>query len=135
MKTNQLQSTINSFWDDHILPALTEYIKIPNKSPSFDPDWEKHGHMDRVLNLAVDWANENKPDGSTVTIERTPGRTPIIMIDVPGTKDGNILMYGHLDKQPEMDGWADGLGPWTPVIKNDKLYLSLIHISEPTRPY
>ena len=113
---------VNTFWDEKIIPVLTEYIKIPNKSPSFDPDWEKHGHMDKVLNLALDWANENKPEGSTVTTERTPGRTPIIMVDVPGTKDGNILMYGHLDKQPEMDGWADGLGPWTPVLKNDKLY-------------
>ena len=117
-----LFNTVNTFWDEKIIPVLTEYIKIPNKSPSFDPEWEKHGHMDRVLSLAVDWANENKPDGSTVTIERTPGRTPIIMVDVPGTKDGNILMYGHLDKQPEMEGWEDGLGPWTPVIKNDKLY-------------
>jgi len=115
-------NTVNTFWDEKIIPVLTEYIKIPNKSPSFDPDWEKHGHMDKVLNLALDWANENKPEGSTVTTERTPGRTPIIMVDVPGTKDGNILMYGHLDKQPEMDGWADGLGPWTPVLKNDKLY-------------
>ncbi len=115
-------NTVNTFWDEKIIPVLTEYIKIPNKSPSFDPDWEKHGHMDKVLNLALDWANENKPVGSTVTTERTPGRTPIIMVDVPGTKDGNILMYGHLDKQPEMDGWADGLGPWTPVLKNDKLY-------------
>ena len=122
MNHKLLFNTVNTFWDEKIIPVLTEYIKIPNKSPSFDPEWEKHGHMDRFLNLAVDWANENKPDGSTVTIERTPGRTPIIMIDVPGTKDGNILMYGHLDKQPEMDGWADGLGPWTPVIKNDKLY-------------
>ena len=115
-------NTVNTFWDEKIIPVLTEYIKIPNKSPSFDPDWEKHGLMDKVLNLALDWANENKPEGSTVTTERTPGRTPIIMVDVPGTKDGNILMYGHLDKQPEMDGWADGLGPWTPVLKNDKLY-------------
>ena len=115
-------NTVNTFWDEKIIPVLTEYIKIPNKSPSFDPEWEKHGHMDKVLNLALDWANENKPVGSTVTTERTPGRTPIIMVDVPGTKDGNILMYGHLDKQPEMDGWADGLGPWTPVLKNDKLY-------------
>jgi len=115
-------NTVNTFWDEKIIPVLTEYIKIPNKSPSFDPEWEKHGHMDKVLNLALDWANENKPEGSTVTTERTPGRTPIIMVDVPGTKDGNILMYGHLDKQPEMDGWADGLGPWTPVLKNDKLY-------------
>ena len=122
MNNKQLEAKINNFWDNKILPTLIEYIKIPNKSPSFDSDWEKHGHMDKVLNLAVDWATKNKPVGSIVTIERTPGRTPIIMVDIPGTKDGNILMYGHLDKQPEMDGWADGLGPWKPVLKDDKLY-------------
>jgi len=122
MNNKQLEAKINNFWDNKILPTLIEYIKIPNKSPSFDSDWEKHGHMDKVLNLAVDWASKNKPIESTVTIERIPGRTPIIMIDIPGTKDGNILMYGHLDKQPEMDGWADDLGPWKPVIKDDKLY-------------
>ena len=109
MNNKQLEAKINNFWDNKILPTLIEYIKIPNKSPSFDSDWEKHGHMDKVLNLAVDWATKNKPIESTVTIERTPGRTPIIMIEIPGTKDGNILMYGHLDKQPEMDGWADDL--------------------------
>ena len=122
MNKETLVSGINKFWDDKIIPTLIEYIKIPNKSPSFDPDWEKHGHMDKVLDLAVNWANENKPNGSTLTVERTPGRTPIILLDVPGTVDGNILMYGHLDKQPEMEGWAEGLGPWEPVMKDDKLY-------------
>ena len=68
MNVKKLENNINKFWNKKIIPVLTEYIKIPNKSPSFDPEWEKHGHMDRVLNLAVDWANENKPDGSTVTI-------------------------------------------------------------------
>ena len=90
MNNKQLESNINNFWDNKILPTLIEYIKIPNKSPSFDPEWEKHGHIDRVLNLAVEWATENKPTGSTVTIERTPGRTPIILLDVPGTIEGNI---------------------------------------------
>ena len=122
MNKETLVIGINKFWDDKIIPTLIEYIKIPNKSPSFDPDWEKHGHMDKVLDLAVNWANENKPNGSTLTVERTPGRTPIILLDVPGTVDGNILMYGHLDKQPEMEGWAEGLGPWEPVMKDDKLY-------------
>jgi len=122
MNKEILVSGINKFWDDKIIPALIDYIKIPNKSPSFDPDWEKHGHMDKVLDLAVNWANKNKPNGSTLTVERTPGRTPIILLDVPGTVDGNILMYGHLDKQPEMEGWAEGLGPWEPVMKDDKLY-------------
>ena len=75
--------------------------------------------MDRVLDLAVTWANEHRPQDSELIIKRTPGRTPIILIDIPGGQDGNILMYGHLDKQPEMAGWADGLGPWTPVMKDN----------------
>ena len=106
-----LKNNIDKFWDKKITPTLIDYIKIPNKSPSFDPDWEKHGHMDKVLDLAVKWTNENKPDRSILSTKRTPGRTPIILLDVPGTIDGNILMYGHLDKQPEMEGWAEGLGP------------------------
>ena len=122
MNHNTLVNGVNKFWDEKIIPALVEYIKIPNKSPSFDPDWEKHGHMDRVLSLALEWADENRPSGSVLTAERTPGRTPIILLDVPGTIGGNILMYGHLDKQPEMEGWADDLGPWKPVIKDNKLY-------------
>jgi len=122
MNNKKLSQYINFFWDEHILPALTEYIKIPNKSPVFDSDWESRGHMDRVLDLAVKWANKHRSRDSELIIKRTPGRTPIILIDIPGGQDGNILMYGHLDKQPEMAGWADGLGPWTPVIKDNKLY-------------
>ena len=122
MNSVKLKKHIHAFWDDKIVPTLIEYIKIPNKSPSFDPDWEKHGHMDRVLDLAVKWTEKNKPEGSMVTIKKSPGRTPLLLLDIPGSKEGNILMYGHLDKQPEMEGWNDDLGPWKPVIKDKKLY-------------
>ncbi len=122
MNTKKIIENINTFWDNKITPTLVDYIKIPNKSPSFDPDWESHGHMDKVLDLALEWTKKNKPSDAIVTVERTPGRTPIILVDIPGKKDGNILMYGHLDKQPEMEGWHKDLGPWKPVIKNDKLY-------------
>ena len=122
MNIKKLENNINSFWDSKITPVLIDYIKIPNKSPSFDPDWEKNGHMEKVLNLAMKWAEDNKPNESTLSYEQTPGKTPIILLDIPGTVDGNILMYGHLDKQPEMEGWEDGLGPWNPVMKDEKLY-------------
>ncbi len=122
MNTDQLQATINAFWEDHIVPALFEYIKIPNKSPSFDPDWEKNGHMERVLTLAADWTNKHMPKNAELVVKKPNGRTPLILVDIPGDSDGNVLMYGHLDKQPEMDGWNDGMGPWNPVIKGDKLY-------------
>ena len=122
MNSEDLKKHIHNFWDSEIVPTLVDYIKIPNKSPSFDPDWEKHGHMDKVLNLAANWTEKNKPVGSEMIIKKSPGRTPLLLLDIPGTKEGNILMYGHLDKQPEMEGWNDDLGPWKPVIKDEKLY-------------
>jgi len=122
MNTIQLQSTINTFWDDHIIPVLIDYIKIPNKSPSFDPGWKANGHMDRVLELATDWTKSHMPENAKLSVKQADGRTPLILVDIHGDRDGNILMYGHLDKQPEMDGWDQGLGPWMPVMKDEKLY-------------
>ena len=82
----------------------------------------QHGHMEKVLKLAVDWTEKNKPEGSKLIVKKSPNRTPLILLDIPGTIEGNILMYGHLDKQPEMEGWDEGLGPWTPVLRDEKLY-------------
>src|SRR6201996_8585259 len=111
-------------WDDEIVPALTDYIRIPNKSPAFDPDWEKHGHMEKVVNLFSGWAQGKLTQlpGSSLEVARLPGRTPLIFIEVPGTAPGTILMYGHLDKQPEMLGWDADKGPWQPLIQDGKLY-------------
>ena len=122
MNKEKLQSSVNLFWDNQITPTLKEYIKIPNKSPSFDPEWKKNGHMDRVLKLATEWAKNHLPSGAKLIVKETEGKTPLILIDVPGERDGNILMYGHLDKQPEMEGWNEGMGPWEPVMKDEKLY-------------
>ena len=115
---------MEGIWDEEIVPTLTDYVRIPNKSPAFDPDWEKHGHMDRVVEMFSAWAKAKLAQlpGSTLEVVRLPGRTPLILIEVPGKAPGRILMYGHLDKQPEMKGWAEGTGPWTPVLKDDKLY-------------
>lgn len=120
----QLRSFTDQIWNDEIVPTLVEYIAIPNKSPSFDPDWEKHGHMERAVQLFVSWAEKKLPAlNATLSVERAPGRTPLIFIDVPGSVSGDtVLLYGHLDKQPEMTGWADGKGPWIPVLEGDKLY-------------
>jgi len=109
-------------WDRDIVPRLVEYIRIPAKSPHFDRDWEAHGHIERVIRLAEEWVRAQPIAGLTVEIVRLPGRTPVLLFDVPGTGAGNVLLYGHLDKQPEMVGWrADG-GPWTPLIEDGKLY-------------
>src|SRR5215510_14048445 len=111
-----------------IVPTLIDYIRIPNKSPSFDKEWKAHGHMDKAVELLAGWAKQRLPDGATLEVVRLGERTPVIFIDVPsmgmgGGKAGDtVMLYGHLDKQPEMTGWRDGLGPWIPVIEGDKLY-------------
>ena len=107
-----------------IVPTLTEYIQIPNKSPMFDPQWRANGHMDKAVELLAGWARQHLPDGATLEVVRLGERTPVIFIDVPGTaRDGDtVLLYGHLDKQPEMTGWDEGLGPWTPVMRGERLY-------------
>jgi acetylornithine deacetylase/succinyl-diaminopimelate desuccinylase-like protein len=117
---------IENIWETEILPTLTDYIRIPNKSPHFDHDWETHGHMDRAVAMFESWA-KNKLEGikgAALEVVRLEGRTPLIFMEVPATGDakGTVLLYGHLDKQPEMKGWTEGTGPWTPVMKDDRLY-------------
>ncbi|HET6433728.1 M20 family metallopeptidase [Dyella sp.] len=124
MDTTRLSRFVSGLWDDEIVPQLVEYIRIPNKSPMFDKDWASHGYMDQAVTLMETWAR-SKLDalpGATLEVVRLEGRTPLIYIDVPGAGDDTVVLYGHLDKQPEMTGWADDLGPWKPVIKGDKLY-------------
>jgi acetylornithine deacetylase/succinyl-diaminopimelate desuccinylase-like protein len=115
---------IERIWEDDILPTLTDYIRIPNKSPHFDPNWEANGHMDRAVAMFEAWAKAKLAGIATVEVVRLKGRTPLIFIDIPaaGGAKGTVLLYGHLDKQPEMAGWAEGTGPWVPVRKDDKLY-------------
>lgn len=122
LKSDEIRKYIEDFWEKEIIPEMMEYIKIPNKSPAFDSDWEKNGYMDDVLELVLKWIEKHKPDTLKVSVKKIEGRTPLIILDYPGTKDGNILMYGHLDKQPEMEGWRESTGPWTPLLENDKLY-------------
>lgn len=124
MNESSLEIFVNTAWEDEILPTLIDYIRIPNKSPAFDPDWAAHGHMDRVVDLFANWARAKiaKLPGAALEIVRLQGRTPLIFIEIPGATDDTVLLYGHLDKQPEMVGWADGTGPWEPVLKDGKLY-------------
>ena len=124
MDTARLSRFISGLWDDEIVPQLVEYIRIPNKSPMFDAKWVEHGYMDAAVKLMENWARSKLSalPGATLEVVRLEGRTPLIYIEVPGQGDDTVMLYGHLDKQPEMTGWAEGLGPWTPVIKGDKLY-------------
>ena len=116
MLTSQLTTHINTFWDREILPALHDYIRIPNESPLFDPDWQAHGHMQRAVALVADWIRRQQIPGGNLEVLQDGDRTPLLLLEFPGNIPDTVLMYGHLDKQPPMVGWRDDLGPWTPHL-------------------
>jgi acetylornithine deacetylase/succinyl-diaminopimelate desuccinylase-like protein len=118
----RLQREIARHWDDSILPTLSQFVRIPNKSPLFDAHWETHGHMERAVELVAGWCRSQAIPGIRVRIQRLPGLTPLLLVEVPGELPGSVLLYGHLDKQPEFTGWLPGLSPWEPVVRDGKLY-------------
>jgi acetylornithine deacetylase/succinyl-diaminopimelate desuccinylase-like protein len=120
---------VSAQWDGDIVRQISEYIAIPAKSPGFDGDWAQHGFIDTVVRNAASWIEAQKVEGLTLEIVRLPGRTPVLFFEVPATRAAvpgqtpqTVLMYGHLDKQPEFSGWRADLGPWTPSYQDGKLY-------------
>ena len=130
LNASQALGQVNQAWDDDLVSQLTNYIAIPAKSPMFDADWAQHGLIDTVVQNAFEWVKAQKVDGLTLEIIRLPGRTPVLFFEVAASTGGSnqavseqtVLMYGHLDKQPEFTGWRSDLGPWTPKYEDGKLY-------------
>ena len=122
---------VSEQFEQSIVPTLVRYIEIPNQSPAFDKEWRAAGHMNRAVTLLAEWARAALPEGATLEVVQLGERTPVIFMEIPasagagagaGAGTDTVLLYGHLDKQPEMTGWREGLGPWQPVLEGDKLY-------------
>lgn len=122
-------SHVSQAWDGDIVQRLSDYIAIPAKSPMFDADWLAHGYLETVVRNTAQWIEAQKLEGLVLEVVRLPGRTPVIFFEVAATRtaqlgvsEQTVLMYGHLDKQPEFSGWRKDLGPWTPKYEDGKLY-------------
>lgn len=123
MNHHNIATFVEQRWDTSILPVLADYIRIPNKSPAFDADWQANGHMDKAVTLLQQWADDAGVDGFSSEVVTLPGRTPLLYAEVASTGGaGSVLLYGHYDKQPEFDGWEPELSPWKPVIRDGRLY-------------
>ncbi len=122
MDTNKTSRFVEHTWGDSIIPQLKEYLTIPNQSPAYDPQWATNGYLDQATALIAEWIRAQQVPGLSLDIVRLEGRTPLLFIEIPGDSPETVLLYGHLDKQPPMDGWNEGLGPWKPVIKDGRLY-------------
>ena len=129
LNTSQALAHVSQAWDGDIVQRLSDYIAIPAKSPLFDADWLAHGYLETVVRNTAQWIEAQKLEGLTLEVVRLPGRTPVIFFEVAATRiaqagasEQTVLMYGHLDKQPEFSGWRKDLGPWTPKYEDGKLY-------------
>ena len=103
MDQQATQKFVDGKWNDEIVPALVEYIKIPCKSRHFDHKWDEHGYMEDAVQHIFGWCKAQDIPGMTAEIVRLPGRTPVIFMEIPGTDEGNddtILLYGHLASNP-----------------------------------
>jgi acetylornithine deacetylase/succinyl-diaminopimelate desuccinylase-like protein len=125
--TAVVRETVERVWDDAVLTSLAGFVAIPALSPVFDAGWADSGHLDAAVEHVRRWLVARNIEGATAEILRLPGKTPVLLLDVPPAGEvradaGTVLLYGHLDKQPPVGGWADGLGPWTPVLRDGKLY-------------
>ncbi|TAH13708.1 MAG: M20/M25/M40 family metallo-hydrolase [Curvibacter sp.] len=116
---------VSQAWDRDIVHRLEDYIRIPAKSPMFDTEWANAGYLETVVRNTAQWIEAQKVPGLTLEVVRLPGRTPVLFFEVAAsgsTSAQTVLMYGHLDKQPEFSGWRNDLGPWTPKYEDGKLY-------------
>ncbi len=122
MDPRQAAVTLDELWNRSAIPALEQYIRIPNQSPLFDPDWKRNGFVQEAVALAKEWVEQQRIPGLRAETHEIEDRTPLLFIEIDGDRSSTVLMYGHLDKQPAMVGWEPGLGPWTPVLRDGKLY-------------
>ena len=122
MNSEQIATSVDDVWSSSVVPTLQRYIAIPNQSPLFDPDWRSHGYMHQAVALAKSWVEQQRIPGLTIETHEVDDRTPVLFLEIEGDASSTVLMYGHLDKQPAMVGWEEGLGPWTPVLRDGRLY-------------
>ncbi|HZH06326.1 MAG TPA: M20/M25/M40 family metallo-hydrolase [Lautropia sp.] len=126
MDLSEVSRLLDRKWRDDLVPRLVDYVKVPAKSPAFDPSWAAHGELAEVIARAHAWSLQQDIRGLRLEIVAIEGRTPCLYFEVPATgglsNDRCVLFYGHLDKQPEMEGWREDLGPYRPVLENGRLY-------------
>jgi acetylornithine deacetylase/succinyl-diaminopimelate desuccinylase-like protein len=107
------------------LAPLKHYVTIPCISPDYDANWEQGGHLDSAAHYLTSWAKTRAIGDLTISIEQLPGRTPLIYCEIGATSEtasGTLAIYGHFDKQPPLGNWSEGLDPFTPVVRDGKLY-------------
>ncbi|MFB9679265.1 M20/M25/M40 family metallo-hydrolase [Streptosporangium vulgare] len=126
MDYGRVHEAVAKSWNEDVLPSLSGLVEIPALSAAFDADWERNGHLRTAVDHVRDWIASRGLPGARCEVVQSDGRAPLLLVDVPATPGttarGTVLLYGHLDKQPPLGDWSDGLGPWRAVVRDGRLY-------------
>lgn len=122
MDKDKTAAYIDSEYNSKFVEPLQEFIKIPNLTPAFDPEYFTNGLVQQAINHVKAYAESLEIEGLTFNVNDKEGRCPMVVMVYEGAGSPNVMIYGHLDKQPHMEGWIEGTGPTTPTIIGDKLY-------------
>ena len=115
--------TLDDFERD-ALETLERYVAIPCLSPMFDAHWQESGYLDEAVDLLAQWCRQRRLQNFDVKVQRLAERTPMLVVTVEAThqRPGTVVLYGHLDKQPPLGEWSEGLAPFVPVRRGNRLY-------------
>ena len=115
---------IDEKWDDWYVKGLSDFIRVPNLSPNYDAEFLTNGKIEEAMELVDNYINQLQIEGLSKKVFQPEGSCPLVVYVVEPThgSEKNVMLYGHLDKQPWMDGWAEGLAPTEPVIRGEYLY-------------
>ena len=122
MDADTTKAFLDEKFDSTFVPSLKGFIEIDNLTPAFDTEYFTNGKVQEVIEYVRKFATEMEIEGLKFDVLDDGKRAPMVVITYEGKGAPNVMLYGHLDKQPHMEGWREGTGPTTPVIIDDKLY-------------
>ena len=125
MDTKSLKKYVEKQFTLNVLPNLMNFIRIPNLSPLFDPNWNTNGLLLKAANLIVSYAKSLNIKNAEINLLQDSPYTPLIFIDIPASRQNDertVLFYAHYDKQPYGTGWDEDKSPTNPVIIDGHLY-------------
>ena len=119
-----LKNYVNTEFDKTFEPSLEEFIRIPNLSPAYDPEWKTNGKLKQAAEHLKNFAEQIGIKGLKTTLFGDQETTPLLFININASEqtDKTVLMYGHFDKQPAFTGWDINKGPTIPIIQDGRLY-------------
>ena len=59
MNIEKMKAFVSAKWKSSIIDELESYIRIPAKSPAFDPAWAENGYLRQVIQNGADWARHH----------------------------------------------------------------------------